>query len=226
MILRDLLQFSNAEICDIALIKTVNGPKAVLHLSAPMTKEAAKALKLDYVYTNGGGVIPREGLDGLSLDYELTDQELSIPTSLEKGVFTTLYPDLIHKFKLARIEDAQFELSLRAHITGALGEVLDFFVSQNKQTFEFAIRPRQGELFEGGTRVEMTSEKPEGKKGEKAQKGKPVVDHVFACALCARDVPLTQDGTAHVDTVTGEVTDCVHPSAIAAKAKLASQAAV
>lgn len=152
MELRELLQFDKAEILTITSQPTKDGPKKILHLSAPLSKENAIKLGVGYAYAPSSPV-PVDGLSKAGLGHEWTNLEVHLPTDAS-GIFTTFSADIVGSFNLKRIEDAQYEISMRIHISSRLEEVEMFFMLTNAQKFEFAIRPRQGELFEGGTRVE------------------------------------------------------------------------
>jgi hypothetical protein len=120
---------------------------------------------------------------------------------------TTYFPDVIHRLRLSRTEDAQFEITMRVHIPGGQAqEALAFLYAIKKDPFEMAIRSRQGELFEGGTRVDLSS--PETKEKQ---------DPLFACPHCDNDLQLTEDGSGHINE-DGEVIPCLHPSAAAIRA--------
>jgi hypothetical protein len=204
--LREQIELHPTKIREVTLIPTSDGPKAVLWLSTPLSKGVAKVLEIDFALHES---VPREGLDKMTLDYELTDIEMRFDLDFS----LSLWPEFIHKFSLTRIEDAQFELSFRAHVMNRIGDVLLLFETVNKQPYTVLLVPRQGELFEGGTRVDLT------KQDGKAQ------DAWSACHFCNQNMPLTDDGSGHI-TADGEVIPCIHPSALAVaenKGSLASK---
>jgi hypothetical protein len=203
-----LLTFKDARIEGLDLT-TSDDIKGVMVLSAPMTREHAEILGVDYLLN---GTVVREGLgNNIPLSIELQNVTLHLPMATDLGQSSTYYPDIIHKLRLSRTEDAQFEITMRAHIpAGQSQEALAFLFAVKKDAFEMAIRSRQGELFEGGTRVEMA------KKDEKQ-------DPLFSCIFCDQDMPYGDEAaTTHVNE-DGEVVPCTHPSATAVAAMKASR---
>jgi hypothetical protein len=213
MELRNLLQLTDARFVEIGSYPSETGVKCVLVLAASLLPETAKLLGCDYIYKKG---VPVPDLDGVKLDGQLRDVELHLPTSFDRKQFDTYFPELIHKFSLTRIEDAKFEVRFRVHEASRCSDLLSLLESVNKDSFECAIRPRQGELFEGGTRVEMSGTSTHQHPAEEEQ------PDVFACRLCDEDVPLDDTGTQHIDS-DGVVTACEHPSARAVAAVRASR---
>lgn len=197
MDLRRILQFTEARIEKFS-VTPADDVKGVLGIAATMTREHAETLNCDYLLN---GTVVREGLgDSIPLDIELQNVELHLPER------STMFPETVHKLKLRRIPDAKFELAFLAHLPEHnILELVEFVTKTNKDSFECAIRSRQGELFEGGTRVDLSSEPKEKQ------------DPLFACPHCDADMPLTEDGSGHVNE-DGEVIPCVHPSATAVRA--------
>jgi hypothetical protein len=198
MELHGILQFTGARV-ERFQITPAEDVKGVISIAATITRQHAEALNFDYLLN---GTVVRDGLgDTVPLSIELQDVELHLPD------LAIMHPDIVHKLKLHRMPGAQFELSFLAHVSkNSIPELFGFVIQTNKDTFECAIRSRQGELFEGGTRVELSA------------KPTPTSDAgLFACPHCDEDVPLTDDGTGHV-VDEGEVIPCVHPSATAVRA--------
>lgn len=203
MDLRRILQFDEARVEKFS-ITPADDIKGVIGIAAAMTREHAETLNCDYLLN---GTVVHEGLgDSIPLDIELQNVELHFPER------STMFPETVHKFKLRRIPDAQFEIAFIAHLPAHLILELAEFVSKtNKDTFACAIRSRQGELFEGGTRVEMAVLKDEKQ------------DPLFSCVFCDQDMPYGDEaGTTHVNE-DGEVVPCTHPSATAVAAMKASR---
>lgn len=218
MELRKRLSFSDARIESITLVPTEKEPKCVLLMAASLLPDAAELLGCDWAYKEG---IPREGLQDLALNGILRDVELHLPTGSDMAQYESYFPELIHKFKLKRVQDAKLEVTFRVHETRRFADLLELLAAVNKESFEAAIRPRQGELFEGGTRVDLSGgEDQAGQARDRQPKAS-----VYACELCAKDVPLNEDGTQHIDD-DGVVTECRHPSALATAAMHASRGAI
>lgn len=213
MDLRERLNFSDARIVQIASYPSEKGVKCVLILAASLLPDHAKHLHCAYIYRDG---IPVEGLEDVALEAQLRDMELHLPTAYDRQQFDTYFPELIHRIKIKRVEDAKFEVIFRIHEARRRADLDALLEAVNKDSFECAIRPRQGELFEGGTRVEVApaSEQTQPADEERAE--------AFACALCEQDVPLDDTGTQHIDA-DGVVTACEHPSAKAVAAVKASR---
>ena len=220
MELRERLNFNDARIVQIAAYPSEKGVKCVLMLAASLLPDHAERLQCSYIYKSG---VPVEGLEDVALDGQLRDMELHLPTAHDRKQFDCYYPELIHRIKIKRIEDAKFEVVFRIHEARRRADLDCLLEAVNKDTFECAIRPRQGELFEGGTRVEVSATET---KKRKRQPTEAVEDEVpiFACAQCDADVPLDETGTQHIDA-DGVVTACEHPSAKAVAAMKASRKA-
>jgi hypothetical protein len=203
MELRERLNFSDARIVQIASYPSEKGVKCVLILAASLLPDHAKHLQCSYIYRDG---IPVEGLEDVALEAQLRDMELHLPTAYDRQQFETYFPELIHRIKIKRVEDAKFEVIFRIHEARRRADLDALLESVNKDSFECAIRPRQGELFEGGTRVDVSNAKNRQEPADEEQ-----LD-VFGCPLCDKDVPLDDTGTQHIDA-DGVVTACEHPSA-------------
>src|SRR5689334_8454305 len=146
MELRQRLNFSDARIESITLVPTEKDPKCVLLLAASLLPNNAALLGREWIFKEG---IPREGLQDMGLDNILRDVELHLPTGTNLTEYESYFPELIHKWKLKRVQDAKFEVTFRVHETRRFADLLELLTAVNKETFECAIRPRQGELFEG-----------------------------------------------------------------------------
>jgi hypothetical protein len=212
--LRERLNFGDARIVQIASYPSEKGVKCVLILAASLLPDHAKHLHCAYIYRDG---IPVEGLEDVALEAQLRDMELYLPTAHDRQQFDCYFPELIHRIKIKRVEDAKFEVIFRIHEARRRADLDALLESVNKDSFECAIRPRQGELFEGGTRVEMAGA---GKQQQESAEEEQF--DVFACRLCDEDVPLDDTGTQHIDS-DGVVTACEHPSAKAVAAVRASR---
>lgn len=140
-----------------------------LTLKAELTPEIADALGIGYVYI-GQTSLPEDGFRDMHLQAKLSDVELKLKSAA--GEIDTLYPELISKFFVFRIGDAKLGVRCEAETVGNFNDILDFFRS-NREGFEVIIRSRQGDLFEGGTRVEMSSEStPESKEAGTPKRGR------------------------------------------------------
>jgi hypothetical protein len=198
------LKFVKASIDHFALTPAEE-LKGVLVLEAPFSSEHASILGVDFLMN--GTVVKQEVGKTVPLSHQLQDVILSLP-DVQNQVWNNYYPEVVSSLKLARIEGGSFRLIMRAHMpAGTVAEIVDFVMSHKKETFSMGISSRQGVLFEGGSRVDMSAES----QTEEAEKNQAL----FACDGCRLEQELNEDGTAHIDS-TGQVTSiCSHPSSVA-----------
>lgn len=149
----------------IEIPKEADAPdNLTLVLKSVLTPDIAEVLGVSYIYI-GGTSVPEDGFRDIHLQAKLKDVELKLKSG--SGELDTFYPELISKFYVFRIGEARLGVRLEADTTGNFSDILDFF-RKNREGFSFIIRSRQGDLFEGGTRVDMAGEdgaEPEKKRG-------------------------------------------------------------
>lgn len=196
---RARMSFQESELKSLTLQPTEKGLKAILFIEAELNQENAEHLKASWVFDAKGNA--REGMKGLSLDRTLRDIDFALGDLGE-----TYRPDMVHAFKVVS-EGIAATVSFRVHVSGKNGELLEFAQSVNKDKFACGLLSAQHEFdwtaeAPGGTAVDM-------KTGEK-------VPPMFACELCDQEVELTEDGSGHI-VDGGEVVECKHPSANAAR---------
>src|SRR5690349_2683967 len=105
MELKQRLNFSDARIESITLVPTEKDPKCVLLLAASLLPDNAALLGCEWAFKDG---IPREGLQDMALDGILRDVELHLPVGTRLSEYDFYFPELIHKWKLKRVQDAKF----------------------------------------------------------------------------------------------------------------------
>lgn len=155
MDIRTELNFTDAKAISLSVYPTEQGCKSVLVLSAPLMPAEADILGCSYIYKDS---IPVAGLEDVALDGQLRDMELLLPTPQDLNQFDLYRPELLHKFKIKRSDDARFEVTFRVHEASRRADLICLLEAVNKSTFSFQIRSRQGQLFgESGTRVEMAA---------------------------------------------------------------------
>lgn len=162
--LRQVLQLAGTAIVDFDLPPNDDGPKVVMVLQTPATPAVIQALELQHLFSDGGDLL-KQLSDRVAVSVELFNLMLSLPSS--GGGFDNYYPEKVYKFKILRVpgDDDDDLLEFRVHIrtprddASKIRDLVDFHLKFLKGTFECALQPRQGELFEGGTRVNVAPEK-------------------------------------------------------------------
>ena len=126
--------------------------KVTVCLKGVLTKTTAAALKVDWIFASEtvafGGL--RDG--NLSKDTNLTDVELRL--FHESGDLCSFYPDKAHSWKISAIGGGGWAAQCKIDVGGNGDEILDFF-RNHRLGFQWTLRPRQANLFDGGDRVEM-----------------------------------------------------------------------
>lgn len=126
--------------------------KVKFALKAMLTPEIAAALGIDYVYS-AGSTIAQESLKKATFGIELKDKQMKLKSQSDE--VDTFYPDLLNGFSVSRAGDGKWFLHFSVENTGLFDRFLDFFRTNRAEVFEIFIDNRQGQLFEGGTRVDM-----------------------------------------------------------------------
>ena len=126
--------------------------KVTVCLKGVLTKTTAAALKVDWIFASEtvafGGL--RDG--NLSKDTNLTDVELRL--FHEDGTLESCYPDKAHSWKISAIGGGGWAAQCKIDVGGNGDAILDFF-RNHRLGFQWTLRPRQANLFDGGDRVEM-----------------------------------------------------------------------
>ena len=148
------------------------GLKVNFTVSAPLPRGLAEMLKCGGIYDSDTGRI--------DLLHKLKDTELVIPVPGVEGGFASFFPDLLYCFKAKR-DEQQFTLEFSVHISTRAEELHEIFKG-TPDSIDLSVRPRQGQLFEGGTRVTNPVEKPE----------RPDLD--TGCIACNNEIPMA-DGS-------------------------------
>lgn len=144
--LQEQLTISDAMIEDWTHRKTEkDGLKLHFTVSAPLPKLLAEQLKCSGIYDIDTGRI--------DLLHRLKDTELLINGEGDDPG-ASFFPDVIYKFKASRDED-QFTVQFSVHISGRCDEMHEI-LKHAPDYVSLTVRPRQGQLFEGGTRVDVT----------------------------------------------------------------------
>ena len=137
---------------EIAIPETEGDDILTLHLKGRLTPKVAAILLCDYVYDDNGS--PHDGFKDANLAMTLADMDLKL-TGGDGVEIDHFYPEQIFGFRIYRVNDAALGIQFKAKTSGRLQEILDFFRANRGDGFTISIKPRQGELFGGGTRVAM-----------------------------------------------------------------------
>lgn len=130
--------------------------KLTLGLRAMLTPQIATELGCEWAYVPGS-TVAQENLKQSALEGILTDVELRLKGS-DDTIIDTIYPESISAFSIFKVGGGQLGISMTVSTAGNFDPLLDFFRRNRSEGFEFFVRSRQGELFEGGTRVEVSEE--------------------------------------------------------------------
>jgi hypothetical protein len=139
---------------EIVIPETEGDDILTLKLKGRLTPQVAAILQCDYLYTSGGS--PQDGFKDTNLTISLVDMILTLASADGKAVMDSFYPEQIFGFRVYKVGENALNIQFRARTTGRLQEILDFFRANRGEGFTISIKPRQGELFDGGTRVEMS----------------------------------------------------------------------
>ena len=139
---------------EITIPETEGDDILVLKLKGRLTPQVAAILQCDYLYTSGGS--PQDGFKDTNLTVSLVDMILTLASADGKAVMDSFYPEQIFGFRVYKVGENALNIQFRARTTGRLQEILDFFRANRGEGFTISIKPRQGDLFDGGTRVEMS----------------------------------------------------------------------
>jgi len=171
----------------------------VLRLKGNLTPTIAVVLQCDYLYDQNGN--PHDGFKDTNLDTVLNDMDLRLIGG-DKQEINNFFPESIFGFRIYRSGENALSIQFKAKTTGRLQEILDFFRANRGDGFTISIRPRQGELFEGGTRVAAS----EGSTGDAIGE---VVDSVLEGIASATEA----DGEAGQGPVAPEAEEAAPPLA-------------
>lgn len=144
--LNDTLEINNATIEEWTHRRTKkDGLKVNFTVSAMLPRELADKLKCAAIYELDTGQI--------TLLHKIKDTELIFPVPGVEGASASFFPDVLYCFKAKRDQD-QFTVEFAAHVTIRADELHEI-LKGSAELIDIEIRPRQGQLFEGGTRVEV-----------------------------------------------------------------------
>jgi hypothetical protein len=197
-----------------------DGLKVNFTVSAPLPKLLAEQLRCGGIYEND--------TTRIDLSHKLKDIELIVPVPGTEDGSASFFPDVLYAFKAKR-DEQQFTLEFAAHVTVRAEELHEIFKGSS-ETFDISVRPRQGQLFEGGTRVDVTptSELLSRVVSELSPDQQKLADDIlagadrdFGCVACNNGIPMAE-GIAgrHASGA-----DCTRPAEHPGEAPLA-QAAV
>jgi hypothetical protein len=145
--------------------------RVVLELKGVLTKTAADQLGVGWAFlsetTANGGL--RDG--NLIKDTNLTDIELRI-FDANDGSVESFFPDKAYNWKITSLGGGGLCASCKIDIGGNWDRLLDFLRS-HRSGFQWTLRPRQKNLFEGGDRVDMSATEDHDIENEEAEESMP-----------------------------------------------------
>jgi hypothetical protein len=147
--LRDVLTFEGSQIKEWTNVQ-VDAETRTLNFTfrSTLTEELAAALHCSFI-------MDQEGVDSASLGHELIGTELLLPTPGVDGATESFFPESISGFKVASKEGGH-TVQAKVVIATRIDELDAAFKALRGAPVDLSVKPRQGELFEGGTRVEMS----------------------------------------------------------------------
>lgn len=145
--LPEALEIKEATVEDWTHRHTEKGLKMHFSVRGKLTPELASALGCKFVYEGD--------VDGVSLSHEFKETEIFMPSPAGDGTGCGFFPDVVYKFKVAK-QDAGFSVQFLVHVSTRIEELHEILKGYDGAGgLEIQLRSRQGELFDGGTRVEM-----------------------------------------------------------------------
>jgi hypothetical protein len=174
--LRETLTLNECLVDDWTFDRTEqDGLKMRFTINAKLPKELAEALRCTSIYDDDTGK--------MELLHKLKDTEILFPTPGLEGDLTSIFPDVIYKFKATR-DDTAFRIACNVHVSSRVDELHEIFKAY-EDGITVTVRPRQGELFDGGTRVEMSE-------GTQKNGGDLFENN---CVDCNNDIPFAEGST-------------------------------
>jgi hypothetical protein len=130
--------------------------KLTLSLKGQFTKTVAAVLGVDWMFA--GETTGHSGMKDCNLSRDISFADCELKLKGAHGELDTFFPDTVYGFRAFAAGGASLGIQCKVDITGDFNVLLDFFRKHMADGFQFSIRSRQGQLFEGGTRVNMSPE--------------------------------------------------------------------
>jgi hypothetical protein len=175
--LHDTLVFINAVVDEWSFNRTEPSVHEMqFTLKAVLSEELAEALRCSSIYHE-------EDTKVITLTHKLKDTEILLPTPGLDGELTSFFPDSIYGFKATQ-DDGEYGIACSVRVSSRVDELHEIFKAY-EDGITVTVKPRQGELFDGGTRVEMS---------EGTQKnGGDMFENT--CVDCNNDIPFAEGST-------------------------------
>jgi hypothetical protein len=154
MELRGVIQVSGAKRPGLEIMIPEQADKPdflTLRLKGVLTPEVADIIGCAWVYRDG---TPQDGFKEMTLDVVFVDFELKL--SGESGELDTYYPEKAYQWRVYHKGETKLGVQCKIDMNGNFEPIIDFFRKNRADGFSWFIKSRQGELFEGGTRVAMS----------------------------------------------------------------------
>lgn len=163
MELREELLFGNSRGAKLEIeLGTSDGEEEqiTLGLKAVLTKTVADALNVGWVFASD--TTSHGGFKDMNLEKSTQFADLQLKMVAETSELETLFPTNVYSFKVSRLPGGSPAIECKVDIDGNTDAVLEFLRQNRSDGFSFMLKPRQQELFEGGTRVDLAaaSEEP------------------------------------------------------------------
>lgn len=133
--------------------------KLTLGLKAAFNSTLATELGVEWMFATE--TVAHRGLKDAKLENSIAFTDCELKLRGGQGELDTFFPEKIYGFRVFAIGGAGLGIQCKVDVTGDFNDILNFFRSHIADGFEFIIKGRQGELFEGGTRVDMSEDTPE-----------------------------------------------------------------
>jgi hypothetical protein len=178
--LHDTLVFNNAVVDEWSF----NRIEPSVHemqftLKAVLSEELAEALRCSSIYRE-------EDTKVITLTHKLKDTEILLPTPGLAGELTSFFPDSIYGFKATQ-DDGECSIACSVRVSSRVDELHEIFKAY-ENAIAVTVKPRQGELFDGGTRVEMSE-------GTQKNGGDLFGAQENNCVDCNNDIPFAEGST-------------------------------
>jgi hypothetical protein len=145
--LQEELTIANATIEEWTHRRTKkDGLKVNFTVSAPLPKSLADQLRCGGIYEND--------TTRIDLSHKLKNVEFIVPVPGVEDGFASFFPDVLYAFHALRDEQS-VTVEFSVHVT-VRAEELHEILKGLPEVITLSVRPRQGQLFEGGTRVDVT----------------------------------------------------------------------
>jgi hypothetical protein len=133
-----------------------------LGLKGVLNKTLADLLNVGYIFASE--TVAVGGFKNMQLDDATFFTETTLKLTGKNGELDNFFPEKVHSFRVFKLAGGSLGVQCKIELKGAFDPLVDFF-RKHREGFTYSITPRQKELFEGGTRVDLSEVEPEKKRG-------------------------------------------------------------